>query len=102
MAVNIDRLLTGNKHFLNEFEYEDKGSMATVGRHLAVVDIPNPKWHFSGFFAWLVWMGLHLILILGVKNRLQILINWIYKYFTRDQSLRLLFKYYYKPDKSTT
>lgn len=102
LAVNIDRLLTGNKHFLNEFEYEDKGSMATVGRHLAVVDIPNPKWHFSGFFAWLVWMGLHLILILGVKNRLQILINWIYKYFTRDQSLRLLFKYYYKPDKSTT
>ncbi len=99
LATNIERLVTGNSHFLNEFEYDDKGSMATVGRHLAVVDIPNLKIHFSGFFAWLVWMGLHLMLILGVKNRLQIFINWVYKYFTRDQSLRLLFKYYYKPDK---
>lgn len=99
LAINIERLVTGNSHFLNEFEYDDKGSMATVGRHLAVVDIPSPKIHFSGFFAWLVWMGLHLMLILGVKNRLQIFINWVYKYFTRDQSLRLLFKYLYKPDK---
>ena len=99
LATNILRQQSGNKHFLNEFEYHDKGSMATVGRHLAVVDIPSPKLHFSGFFAWLVWMGLHLMLILGVKNKLQIFINWVYKYFTRDQSLRLLFKYHYKPDK---
>lgn len=99
LAVNILRMVTGNKHFLNKFEYHDKGSMATVGRHLAVVDIPKPKIHFSGFFAWLVWMILHLMLILGVKNRLQILINWVYKYFTRDQSLRLLFKNYYQKEK---
>ncbi len=99
LVVNIKRQLSGNKHFLSEFEYHDKGSMATVGRHLAVVDIPNPKLHFNGLFAWLVWMGLHLMLILGVKNKLQVFINWVYKYFTRDQSLRLLFKYYYKPDK---
>ena len=96
LALNIERMLSGNKHFLNEFEYNDKGSMATVGRHLAVVDIPNPKIHFSGFLAWLVWMVLHLMLILGVKNRLQIFINWVYKYFTRDQSLRLLFRNRYK------
>lgn len=100
LAVNILRILTGNKHFLNEFEYADKGSMATVGHHLAVVDIPKPKIHFSGFFAWLVWMVLHLMLILGVKNRLQILINWAYKYFTRDQSLRLLFRGYYRSGKT--
>jgi len=96
LAINIERMVTGNSHFLNEFEYDDKGSMATVGRHLAVVDIPNPKIHFSGFFAWLVWMSLHLMLILGVKNRLQIFVNWVYKYFTRDQSLRLLFRNRYK------
>lgn len=100
LAVNMLRMVTGNKHFLNEFEYHDKGSLATVGRHLAVVDIPNPKIHFSGFFAWLVWMGLHLVLILGVKNRLQIFINWVYKYFTHDQSLRLLFRGYYRGTKN--
>ncbi len=74
------------------FEYFDKGSMATVGRHKAVVDIPKPKLHFGGFFAWFIWMGLHLLLILGVKNRIQVFVNWVYKYFTYDQSLRLLFK----------
>ena len=97
LVLNFERMVSGNKHFLSEFEYNDKGSMATVGRHLAVVDIPNPKLHFSGFLAWLVWMGLHLMLILGVKNRLQIFVNWVYKYFTRDQSLRLLFRNRYKP-----
>ena len=81
---------------LHEFEYADKGSMATVGRNLAVVDIPNPKLHFGGFFAWLIWMSLHLFLILGVKNKIQIFINWVYKYFTKDQSLRLLFKEFYR------
>lgn len=84
---------------LKEFEYRDKGSMATVGRNLAVVDIPRPKLHFSGFFAWLIWMSLHLVLILGVKNRLFVFLNWIYNYFTYDQSLRLLFKVFYRPRK---
>ena len=76
---------------LEEFEYHDKGSMATIGRNLAVVDIPKPKLHFGGFFAWLIWMFLHLVLILGVKNRIQVFINWIYNYLTYDQSLRLIF-----------
>jgi len=75
-----------------EFEYYDKGSMATVGRNLAVVDLPKPKLHFGGFFAWLIWMGLHLMLILGVKNRFFVFCNWLYNYFTRDQSLRLILK----------
>ncbi|MBC7827142.1 MAG: hypothetical protein H7122_05315, partial [Chitinophagaceae bacterium] len=82
---------------LMEFEYYDKGSMATVGRNLAVVDVPKPKLHFKGFLAWLIWMGLHLLLILGVKNRLFVFLNWIYNYFTRDQSLRLIFKVFYRP-----
>ncbi|MFN8290734.1 MAG: NAD(P)/FAD-dependent oxidoreductase [Chitinophagaceae bacterium] len=75
-----------------EFEYRDKGSMATVGRNLAVVDIPKPKMHLGGLFAWLIWMGLHLMLILGVKNRFFIFLNWLYSYITYDQNLRLIFK----------
>jgi NADH:ubiquinone reductase (H+-translocating) len=82
-----------------EFEYFDKGSMATVGRNLAVVDIPKPKLHLGGFFAWLIWMSLHLFLILGVKNKIMTFINWIYNYFTYDQNLRLIFKEFYRPRK---
>ena len=77
---------------LYEFEYTDKGAMATVGRNLAVVDVPKPKLHVGGFFAWLIWMGLHLMLILGVKNRFFVFSNWLYNYFTYDQNLRLIFK----------
>ena len=80
-----------------EYEYHDKGSLATVGRHLAVADFPRPKIHLAGLLAWYVWMSVHLLLILGVKNRLQVFINWIYKYFTYDQSLRLLFRVFNRP-----
>ena len=81
---------SGNKQILN-FEYKDKGAMATVGRNLAVVDVPKPKLHFGGILAWFIWMSLHLMLILGVKNRFFVFINWLTNYFTRDQNLRLIF-----------
>lgn len=81
-----------NETGFSVFEYNDKGSMATVGRNLAVVDIPKPKLHFGGFLAWLIWMGLHLMLILGVKNRFFVFSNWLYNYITYDQNLRLMFK----------
>jgi NADH dehydrogenase len=98
LANNLQRIeMKSNPDRLEEFEYEDKGSMATVGRNLAVVDIPKPKLHFGGFLAWLVWMFLHLVLILGVKNKIQVFINWIYNYITHDQSLRLIFKTFYRP-----
>lgn len=84
---------------LEEFVYNDKGSMATVGRNLAVVDVPRPKLHFRGFFAWLIWMGLHLMLILGVKNRFFVFCNWLYNYVTYDQNLRLIFREFYKERK---
>ena len=84
---------------MQEFFYKDKGSMATVGRNLAVVDVPKPKLHFGGFFAWMVWMGLHLMLILGVKNRFFVFSNWLYNYFTYDQNLRLIFKEFYSHPK---
>lgn len=82
-----------------EFVYKDNGTMATVGRNLAVVDIPKPKLHFGGFLAWMIWMGLHLMLILGVKNRFFVFSNWLYNYFTYDQNLRLIFKEFYKENK---
>ena len=93
--ISIER--KSNKIY--EFEYYDKGSMATIGRNLAVVDIPKPKLHVNGFLAWLIWMSLHLFLILGVKNRIMTFINWIYNYFTYDQNLRLIFKEFYRPTK---
>jgi NADH dehydrogenase len=91
LAKNFKAMAKSN-YSLDTFSYFDKGSMATVGRDLAVVDIPKPKLHFGGFLAWLIWMGLHLFLILGVKNKLFIFMNWLYNYFTYDQSLRLVFK----------
>jgi NADH:ubiquinone reductase (H+-translocating) len=99
LALNLKHQVDGNKHLQTEFEYHDKGSMATVGRNLAVVDIPKPKIHLNGWIAWLIWMSVHIMLILGVKNRLQIFINWLYKYFTYDQNLRLLIRNSYRPDK---
>jgi NADH dehydrogenase len=98
LANNFRRIeMKSNPDRLEEFEYKDKGSMATVGRNLAVVDIPKPKLHFGGFLAWLIWMFLHLVLILGVKNKIQVFINWIYNYITYDQSLRLIFKVFHRP-----
>ena len=88
-----------NKEKLLKFGYKDSGSMATVGRHLAVVDVPKPKLHFGGFIAWMIWMGLHLMLILGVKNRFSVFSNWLYNYFTYDQNLRLIFKAFYREEK---
>jgi NADH:ubiquinone reductase (H+-translocating) len=84
--------ITKPNYSIRTFEYADKGSMATVGRNKAVVDVPWPKLHFGGFIAWVIWMALHLFLILGVKNKLFIFMNWLYNYFTFDQSLRLVFK----------
>lgn len=70
------------------FVYRDWGSMATIGTNKAVVDLPFI--HFKGYFAWLTWMFLHLMLILSVKNKLIIFINWIWAYITQDTSLRLI------------
>lgn len=96
VAQNLKRFERKLNEFY-DFEYYDKGSMATVGRNKAVVDIPKPKMHLRGFLAWFIWMGLHLFLILGVKNRMMVFINWIYNYFTYDQSLRLIFREFYRP-----
>lgn len=73
---------------LKPFKYVDRGSMATIGRNRAVADLSFLK--FSGFIAWLTWMFVHLMAIVGVKNRLLIFVNWMWNYMTYDQSLRLI------------
>lgn len=75
---------------LKEFRYKDLGTMATVGRHLAVVELP--AYRFQGIFAWFIWMFVHLMSIIGVKNKLSIFLNWAWKYFTYDQSTRLIIR----------
>jgi len=75
---------------LRKFVYRDLGTLATVGRNRAVVDLSFIR--FQGLLAWLFWMFIHLMAIVGVKNRLLIFINWAYYYFTYDQSLRLIIK----------
>ena len=86
LAKNLKRILFFKKAI--EFEYKDLGSLATIGRNKAVVDLPFLK--FSGYFAWVFWMFLHLMLILSVKNKLIIFINWAWSYCTKDTSLRLI------------
>lgn len=88
LAANFKRLRSGKAQ--RPYEYSNKGSMATIGRHRAVVDLPFIR--FQGFLAWFFWMFLHLMLILGVRNKIFIFINWMFKYFTYDQSLRLIIK----------
>ncbi len=88
LSHNLKRLIQNKP--LVEFEYKDKGTMATIGKKKAVVDLPYLK--FRGFFAWLVWMFLHLMLILSVRNKMVIFINWAWLFFTRDTSLRLILK----------
>jgi len=95
LADNLIKMNKGRSD-LKEYEYKDKGTMATVGRNLAVVDIPKPRMRFGGWFAWMIWMSLHLMLILGVKNKFFVFINWLYNYVTYDQSLRLIFKEFRK------
>jgi NADH dehydrogenase len=75
---------------LKAFRYKDLGSMATIGKKRAVVDLPFIK--FQGLFAWLTWLFVHLMAILGVKNRLFVFLNWSWNYLSFDPSLRLLIK----------
>jgi len=88
LAKNLKNLNLGKP--LIPYKYNNKGSMATVGRNKAVVDLAKPRLSFQGFFAWLLWMVLHLFLLIGFKNRMVVFINWVYKYFMRNQSLSLL------------
>jgi NADH dehydrogenase len=88
LAKNLKNTL--NSDNWSAFTYKDLGSLATIGRHRAVADLPNFK--TQGFFAWIIWLIVHLFAILGMKNKLFIFLNWIWNYVTYDQSLRLIIK----------
>lgn len=88
LAENLTRWAKGEPP--KEFTYRDLGTMATIGRGLAVVDLPFLK--FQGFLAWLTWLFVHLMAIVGVKNRLSIFINWMFNYLTYNNSLRLIIR----------
>ena len=88
LAKNLQKL--GENKPILSFEYKDKGSMATIGKRKAVVDMP--KFSFQGRLAWFTWMFIHLMLILSVKNKLLIFMNWFISYFNNDSTLRIIMK----------
>ncbi|HIZ02338.1 MAG TPA: NAD(P)/FAD-dependent oxidoreductase [Candidatus Bacteroides merdipullorum] len=86
LAENLKRM--EKKKSLKPFHYKNLGSMATVGRNRAVAEFKKVK--TQGWIAWVLWLVVHLRSILGVRNRVNVLLNWMYNYFTYDQSLRII------------
>lgn len=97
LFVNLVRQQRGKE--LRPFVYDNKGAMATIGRNLAVADLPA-NIRLGGIPAWLLWLFIHLMALVGVKNRLFVFINWAVNYFTYDQSLRLLIRPQSKMEKA--
>ncbi len=97
LAKNLKGLMKGEK--MKPFQYLDKGSMATVGKNKALVDMPG-KLHFKGLFAWIIWMFIHILYLIGFRNKLITLNNWIWSYVTYDKGARLIIRtFYQRPDK---
>jgi NADH dehydrogenase len=90
LAKNLKNLLSGKQ--MKAFKYNDKGTMATVGRNKAVVDLRNAK--FGGFFAWFIWMFVHLMALVGFRNRVIVFFNWAYNYINFDKAARLIVRPY--------
>jgi NADH dehydrogenase len=99
LGKNILKSLKHENYEPVEYEYHDLGMMATIGKHKAVVELPFFK--FKGPLAWYVWMFLHLMLILSVRNKIIIFFNWAWSYLTKDTSLRLITTIDYKKEKVT-
>ncbi|MDU8887269.1 NAD(P)/FAD-dependent oxidoreductase [Yeosuana sp. MJ-SS3] len=95
LGDNLVRLLENEP--LKPFEYKDKGSMATIGRNKAVVDLKNIR--FQGVFAWFVWMFVHLFFLIGFRNRVVVFVNWVYNYIRFDREARLIIRPYKKRNK---
>lgn len=90
LAKNFINILSNKP--LEAFKYKDKGSMAIIGKNKAVVDLPKPKMHFKGFFAWMVWLFIHLISLITYRNRINTFYNWMVAYFAKDQSYRMIIR----------
>ncbi len=95
LGDNLVRLIENKP--MKPFVYKDKGSMATVGRNKAVVDLPNFK--FQGVFAWFVWMFVHLYFLIGFRNRFVVFINWVYNYIRFDREARLIIRPFKKQNR---
>ena len=93
LADNFKNLL--QQKALKPFIYKDKGSMAIIGKNKAVVDLPKPNLHFKGFFAWMIWLFVHLMSLITYRNRINTFYHWMIAYFSKDQSLRMIIR----PDK---
>ncbi len=96
LAHNFKNLLQGKAP--EKFIYHNKGTMATVGRNKAVVELPFYK--FGGYLAWLFWMFIHLMSIVGFRNRLSVFVNWCYNYFRYEKALRLIIRPYRRNTRS--
>ncbi|WP_365335180.1 NAD(P)/FAD-dependent oxidoreductase [uncultured Mucilaginibacter sp.] len=90
LAKNIVKMINGTAP--EAFVYKDKGSLATIGRNKAVADIG--KLRFQGFFAWLVWLFVHIMTLAGFSNKLVVFCNWIINYFTKNTDNRLIIHYF--------
>jgi NADH dehydrogenase len=95
LAKNLINIIKGKP--TENFKYFDKGSMATVGRNRAVVDIG--KIRFQGIFAWFTWMFVHLMTLVGFRNKLIVFVNWVWSYFSYDRGTRLIIRPFLKGDK---
>jgi NADH dehydrogenase len=95
LAENFKRMVQNKP--LKPFKYNDKGSMAIIGKNKAVVDLPKPKMHFNGFLAWMIWLFVHLMSLITYRNRLNTFYHWMIAYFSKDQSLRMIIR----PEKRT-
>jgi len=89
LAKNLQRLVEGKP--MIPFKYYDKGTMATVGRNKAVVNLPNDL-NFGGFFAWFIWLFIHLLYIIGFRRKIVVFSNWVWNYFTYDRGTRLIIR----------
>lgn len=89
LGKNLNKIIDG-KETLTPFIYKNKGSMATIGRNKAVVDIGNLK--FKGFFAWVLWMFVHLFSLVGFRNKIVALVNWVTQYFQYNKGVRLIIR----------
>jgi len=88
LAKNLTRMVKGKE--MKEFEYNDPGTMATIGRTRAVVEIG--KFKSQGAFAWLIWMFVHLMALVGFRNRVVVFFNWTYNFFNYNRDIRLIIR----------
>jgi len=90
LAKNIKALQVGKP--LIPFSYNDKGTMAIIGRIKATADIPKPELHLKGFIAWIIWLFIHLVSLINFRNKIKTFYNWAIAFFTKDQSLRMIIR----------